>query len=269
VVDAYRGENDVVRVEGRTRLGCHAHARSSFFDAKDGAPEASFKGLDCRCTASRPTRAQAASSAAAERRGQYFEFDFAPVTMAMLADAPMRFAPAVIIFIASSVERTPPEAFTPTSSPTMRRISATSSAVAPPLAKPVAVYVPAVISGHHVFTSGQLPFVDGALPATGKVGAEVAAEDAARYAGQCALNALAAVQSVIGSLDRIKRVVKLLGLVNSAPDFYDHPKVINGCSELFAEIWGAENGIGARSAVGMGPLPGNIAVEIEVIFELA
>jgi enamine deaminase RidA (YjgF/YER057c/UK114 family) len=88
-------------------------------------------------------------------------------------------------------------------------------------------------------------------------------------ARQVGLAILATLRSELGSLDRVKRLVKLLGMVNSAPDFYDHPKVINGCSELFAEIWGAENGIGARSAVGMGPLPGNIAVEIEAIFELA
>ena len=79
---------------------------------------------------------------------------------------------------------------------------------------------------------------------------------------------LATLRSQLGSLDKVKRVVKTLGMVNSAADFYDHPKVINGCSELFAEIWGPENGIGARSAIGMGPLPGNIPVEIEVIFEL-
>ena len=79
---------------------------------------------------------------------------------------------------------------------------------------------------------------------------------------------IATLREHFGSLDRIKRVIKLLGMVNSAPDFYEHPKVINGCSELFAEVFGAEHGIGARSAVGMGPLPGNIAVEIEAIFEL-
>jgi len=79
---------------------------------------------------------------------------------------------------------------------------------------------------------------------------------------------IATLREHFGSLDRIKRVIKLLGMVNSAPDFYEHPKVINGCSELFAEVFGTEHGIGARSAVGMGPLPGNIAVEIEAIFEL-
>ena len=78
----------------------------------------------------------------------------------------------------------------------------------------------------------------------------------------------ATLRAHFGSLDRVHRVIKLLGMVNSAPDFYDHPKVINGCSELFAEVWGPEFGIGARSAVGLGPLPGNIAVEIEAVFEI-
>ena len=88
-------------------------------------------------------------------------------------------------------------------------------------------------------------------------------------ARQVGLAILATLRDQLGSLDKVKRVIKVLGMVNSAPDFLDHPKVINGCSELFADIWGPDNGIGARSAVGMGPLPGNIAVEIEAIFELA
>jgi enamine deaminase RidA (YjgF/YER057c/UK114 family) len=90
-------------------------------------------------------------------------------------------------------------------------------------------------------------------------------KEAARQVG---LAMLATLKKQFGTLDAVKRVVKLLGMVNSAPDFYDHPKVINGCSELFADVWGKEKGVGARSAVGMGPLPGNIAVEIEGIFEL-
>ena len=88
-------------------------------------------------------------------------------------------------------------------------------------------------------------------------------------ARQCGLALLSTLRKQIGSLDKISRVIKTLGMVNSAPDFYDHPTVINACSELFADIWGVGHGVGARSAVGMGPLPGNIAVEIEVIFELA
>jgi enamine deaminase RidA (YjgF/YER057c/UK114 family) len=103
---------------------------------------------------------------------------------------------------------------------------------------------------------------------TGVVGRDLSLEEGYAAARQVGLTILATLRAQLGSLDRVKRVVKLLGMVSSAPDFYDHPKVINGCSELFAEIWGQENGIGTRSAVGMGPLPGNIAVEIEAMFEL-
>jgi enamine deaminase RidA (YjgF/YER057c/UK114 family) len=103
---------------------------------------------------------------------------------------------------------------------------------------------------------------------TGRVGADLTLEEGYAAARQVGLAILATLRSQLGSLDRINRVVKVLGMVNSAPHFLEHPKVINGCSELFAEIWGRDHGIGARSAVGMGPLPGNIAVEIEAIFEL-
>ena len=110
--------------------------------------------------------------------------------------------------------------------------------------------------------------VDGTL-ITGRVGAELSLAEGHAAAAQVGLAILATLRNEFGTLDRVRRVVKLLGMVNSAPDFFDHPKVINGCSELFANVWGPEAGIGARSAVGMGPLPGNIAVEIEAIFELA
>lgn len=139
----------------------------------------------------------------------------------------------------------------------------------PAVAKPVAAYVPASISGHLVFTAGQLPFVEGALPATGKVGAEVLAEDAARYAGLCVLNALAAVQGVIGSLDRITRIVKVTGFVASAPDFTGQPVVLNGASTLLGEIFGDEIGTHARSAVGVAVLPLDSPVEVELIVEFA
>lgn len=139
----------------------------------------------------------------------------------------------------------------------------------PAVAKPVAAYVPASISGHLVFTAGQLPFVEGALPATGKVGAEVSAEDAARYAGLCVLNALAAVQGVIGSLDRITRIVKVTGFVASAPDFTGQPVVLNGASTLLGEIFGDEIGTHARSAVGVAVLPLDSPVEVELIVEYA
>lgn len=139
----------------------------------------------------------------------------------------------------------------------------------PAVAKPVAAYVPASISGRLVFTAGQLPFVEGALPATGKVGAEVTAEDAARYAGLCVLNALAAVQGVIGSLDRITRIVKVTGFVASAPDFTGQPVVLNGASTLLGEIFGDEIGTHARSAVGVAVLPLDSPVEVELIVEYA
>ena len=103
---------------------------------------------------------------------------------------------------------------------------------------------------------------------TGVVGKDLNLAAGKAASRQVGLAILATLRAQFGSLDKVGRIIKVLGMVNSAPDFYDHPKVINGCSELFAEVWGEEHGIGARSAVGMGPLPGNIAVEIEAIFEL-
>jgi enamine deaminase RidA (YjgF/YER057c/UK114 family) len=138
----------------------------------------------------------------------------------------------------------------------------------PPVTKPVAAYVPAVASGNLVMTAGQLPFVDGALPATGKVGAEVAAEDAAGYARTAVLNALAAAQSVIGSLDRVTRIVKVVVFVASAPDFTGQPAVANGASTVLGEIFG-ERGQHARSAVGVAVLPLDAPVEVELIVEFA
>lgn len=138
----------------------------------------------------------------------------------------------------------------------------------PPAPKPVAVYRPLVVCQQMAYVSGHGPVcTDGSL-IRGRVGAELTLDEGYAAARQVGLAILATLREQLGSLDRIGRVVKLLGMVNSAPDFYDHPKVINGCSELFAEVFGEAQGIGARSAVGMGPLPGNIAVEIEVIFEL-
>ncbi|HTI73302.1 MAG TPA: RidA family protein [Candidatus Limnocylindria bacterium] len=140
--------------------------------------------------------------------------------------------------------------------------------ILPPAPKPVAVYKPVVIFQGAAYVSGHGPVnTDGSL-IKGVVGKDVDLDAGKAAARQVGLAILATLRSELGSLDRVKRVIKLLGMVNSAPDFYDHPKVINGCSELFAEVWGKEMGIGARSAVGMGPLPGNIAVEIEAIFEL-
>lgn len=137
----------------------------------------------------------------------------------------------------------------------------------PDVAAPVAAYVPAVISGNLVFTSGQLPFISGALPATGKVGdgqGLVSAADAKDYARVAILNALAAVRGVLGSLDRVTRIVKVTGFVASVPEFTGQPGVINGASELLGEIFG-EAGAHARSAVGVPVLPLDSPVEIEVI----
>ncbi len=139
----------------------------------------------------------------------------------------------------------------------------------PPAPKAMGVYKAVAIVGNLAYASGHGPLkADGTLM-VGRVGSEVDQQfgyDAARQTG---LALLASLQAQLGSLDKVKRVIKTLGMVNSTAEFKDHPKVINGCSELFAEIWGADHGVGARSAVGMGSLPGNIAVEIEVIFELA
>ncbi|MCO7274571.1 MULTISPECIES: RidA family protein [Cellulosimicrobium] len=141
----------------------------------------------------------------------------------------------------------------------------------PPVAAPVAAYVPAVRSGRYVHTSGQLPFVDGALPATGKVGdgeGLVPSTEAAALARQCALNALAAVHDVVGNLDQVARVVKVVGFVASDPSFTGQPGVVNGASTLLGEVFG-EAGVHARSAVGVAVLPLDAPVEVEIVVELA
>jgi enamine deaminase RidA (YjgF/YER057c/UK114 family) len=138
----------------------------------------------------------------------------------------------------------------------------------PPAPKPVGVYKPLVVVGNIAYVSGHGPLRADKTLITGVVGRDLSLDDGKAAARQVALAILATLRAQLGSLDRVKRVIKVLGMVNTAPDFYDHPKVVNGCSELFAEIWGPDNGVGARSAVGMGPLPGNIAVEIEAVFEL-
>ena len=135
--------------------------------------------------------------------------------------------------------------------------------VLPEVVPPLASYVPAVQSGEYVFTSGQLPMVAGKLGLTGKVGAEVTPEEAKQQARICALNALAAVKSVIGDLDRIERVVKVVGFVASAADFTGQPGVVNGASELLGEVLG-EAGVHARSAVGVAVLPLDAPVEVEI-----
>jgi len=138
----------------------------------------------------------------------------------------------------------------------------------PEVAKPVASYVPATIAGNLVFTAGQLPFVGGQLPATGKVGAEISADDAKGYARTAVLNALAAVETAIGSVDRITRIVKLVVFVASDPEFSGQPAVANGASDTLVEIFG-ESGRHARSAVGAAVLPLDAPVELELIVEFA
>ena len=137
----------------------------------------------------------------------------------------------------------------------------------PAVAAPVAAYVPAVQAGNQVWTSGQLPFIEGKLPATGKVGAAVSPEDAASYARTAALNALAAIDALVG-IDKVTRVLKITGFVASAADFGGQPGVINGASNLMAEVFG-EAGAHARSAVGVAELPLDAPVEVEVIVEIA
>jgi enamine deaminase RidA (YjgF/YER057c/UK114 family) len=140
--------------------------------------------------------------------------------------------------------------------------------ILPAAPKPVAVYKPVVVVDRLAYVSGHGPLRADNTLITGVVGRDLSLDEGKAAARQVGLAILATLREQLGNLDLVKRVVKVLGMVNTAPDFYDHPKVINGCSELFAEVWGPENGVGARSAVGMGPLPGNIAVEIEAIFEL-
>jgi enamine deaminase RidA (YjgF/YER057c/UK114 family) len=140
--------------------------------------------------------------------------------------------------------------------------------VLPQVATPAGAYVPAVMSGNLVFTAGQIPLVEGKLAATGKVGKDLSAEQAREIARICALNAVAAVKSVLGDLDRVKKIVKVVGFVASAPDFSQQPAVVNGASELLEQIFG-DKGIHARSAVGVAVLPLDAPVEVELIVEFA
>jgi enamine deaminase RidA (YjgF/YER057c/UK114 family) len=133
----------------------------------------------------------------------------------------------------------------------------------------VGVYKPLVVAGNMAYVSGHGPLKPDKTLITGRVGADLDAAAGKAAARQVGLAILATLRDGLGSLDRVRRLVKLLGLVNCTPEFRDHPAVINGCSELFAEVWGPDNGIGARSAVGAPSLPGQIAVEIEAIFELS
>lgn len=139
----------------------------------------------------------------------------------------------------------------------------------PPAPSPVGIYKPVLIVGQLVYVSGHGPVNPDKSLIVGRIGDTVSKEDGKLAARQVGLTILSTIKTQLGSLDKIKRVIKVFGMVNCVADFGDHPYIINGCSELFAEVWGDADGIGIRSAVGMGSLPGNIPVEIETVFELA
>lgn len=138
----------------------------------------------------------------------------------------------------------------------------------PPAPKPLGVYKPLLIDGKHCYVSGHGTVQDDGSLIVGRVGDHLTQEEAKMAAQQVGLAILSTLKTNLGSLNKVKRVIKVLGMVNCVPEFEKHPFVINGCSELFAKVWGEDLGIGVRSAVGMGSLPGNIPVEIEAIFEL-
>jgi len=138
----------------------------------------------------------------------------------------------------------------------------------PPAPAPMGVYKPFLIDGNHCYVSGHGPVLPDKSLIVGRIGDDMNIEDGKLAAQQTGLTILATLKVNLSSLNKIKRVIKVLGMVNCTSDFEKHPYVINGCSELFAKVWGEDNGIGVRSAVGMGSLPGNIPVEIEALFEL-
>lgn len=138
----------------------------------------------------------------------------------------------------------------------------------PPAPTPIGVYVPFLIDGKHVYVSGHGPLLKDKSLVRGRVGVDMDAEQGKMAARQVGLAILSTLKHHLGSLDKVKRVIKVLGMVNADTTFEKHPYIINGCSELFAQVWGRENGIGVRSAVGMATLPDNIPVEIEAIFEI-
>jgi len=138
----------------------------------------------------------------------------------------------------------------------------------PPAPLPLGVYKPYLIDGKYLYLSGHGPVRNDKTLIIGRIGSDIDIEQGKLAAQQVGLTMLSTIKTHVGSLNKIKRVIKILGMVNCTPDFERHPYVINGCSELFAQIWGEENGIGVRSAVGFGSLPDNIPVEIEAVFEL-
>lgn len=138
----------------------------------------------------------------------------------------------------------------------------------PPAPSPLGVYKPFLIVGNFVYVSGHGTVKDDKTLIIGRIGKDLDLEEGKMAARQVGLAILATLKQNLGSLNRIKRVIKVLGMVNCVPEFERHPYIINGCSELFAAVWGPDNGVGVRSAVGMGSLPDNIPVEIEAMFEL-
>jgi enamine deaminase RidA (YjgF/YER057c/UK114 family) len=138
----------------------------------------------------------------------------------------------------------------------------------PPAPKPLGVYKPFLISGNYVFVSGHGTVKEDGTLIIGRIGKDLTMEEGKAAARQVGLAILATLRQNLGSLNKINRVIKVLGMVNCVPEFERHPFVINGCSELFASVWGEDKGVGVRSAVGMGSLPDNIPVEIEAMFEL-
>ena len=145
---------------------------------------------------------------------------------------------------------------------------AKSGLILPPAPIPIGVYKPCLIDGKYLYVSGHGTVKEDKSLIIGCVGKDMDAEEGKLAARQVGLAILATIKKNLGSLDKVKRVIKVFGMVNCVPGFERHPYIINGCSELFAAVWGEENGIGVRSAVGMGSLPDNIPVEIEAIFEL-
>jgi enamine deaminase RidA (YjgF/YER057c/UK114 family) len=140
--------------------------------------------------------------------------------------------------------------------------------VLPPAPRPLGVYRPLLINGKHCYVSGHGPLLPDGKLIRGRVGSDLNLEEGKKAARQVGLAILATVQAELGTLNQIRRVLKVFGMVNCDPSFEKHPYIVNGCSELFAAVWGDQNGIGVRSAVGMGSLPDNIPVEIEALFEL-
>jgi enamine deaminase RidA (YjgF/YER057c/UK114 family) len=138
----------------------------------------------------------------------------------------------------------------------------------PPAPTPLGVYKPCLVVGNHLYVSGHGTVQNDRSLIIGRIGKDLDIEQGKLAARQVGLAILATIKANLGSLDRVKRVIKVLGMVNCVPEFEKHPYIINGCSELFAQVWGEENGVGVRSAVGFGSLPDNIPVEIEALFEL-